>query len=869
MLLLNKKFLIIILFLFTLIFAGTLYNLQDFKVQAQIINTDAPASFDWRNVHGINWVSPVRNYPNNHGCFADASTALLETQINLYYNQLFDLDLSEQAARDCYYDTANTIPALTNKYNPDINCPTNGSEESWFARKIVNVGIFDETCDIFRLGHTLNSCSSEYICSDWQNRVWKANDYKELYTAATTDWFDYRQGYNDLYGTVTQQQCPNMLSHVQYLASEAEFKKELIKKGPMHSIVQEWGHEMLLVGYDTKKDWTLLANCDDNTHDGYCFSDGCIKPLGNCDATRIGKRYCDNKNLLECAESNGIYFFQGTGLSCNMPPCSSGELGNSQCINDGIYVCTDDGISPYWNKTSACDGSCVNGQCVNTQTQFQPGDKRCIRNGGDQHFAYENYTPGSKATTWIFKNQNLGGAVFGDQGFINVSMPYADLVSGTYYTGPFTPPTNSSYIPNNFDGIIRCVDLDSDGFCNWGISETKPSSCSSSCNIKKDCDDSNQDLNFYDENMNCVSNIDLSISANAVQVIGSTYDLNFSINNTGGNPAKNVVLKFMKSYDLFVSSSGVTCTVNEAEYQVSCSISSIASNSTITGSVRMTSLDPNSTYELIVSSTSQVDPDLTNNSVIISISNPVQQCTVNFNNNIYTQNCIDIDNNGTYYTTQGDLIRIVCMTPANPLATDCTYFFQITNVQPDLKIIDTDSGNGMLWGQGGSNNPHPKLTILSANNTVIGEVQIMLDKNLSWENVTAATDTAINKAYIHNLIGLPGTETSYSLYIPYGYGDQSVGICPGADSLAMTGPECANFIVKRETDTDTDIVTINNKQYWKVSGLTSTGGYSIQGNILTRTGNDITLFLLAGMLFINIVNLGNIFTKRKLRFNND
>jgi len=55
------------------------------------------------------------------------------------------------------------------------------------------------------------------------------------------------------------------------------------------------------------------------------------------------------------------------------------------------------------------------------------------------------------------------------------------------------------------DYEIACVDNDSDGYCNWGISENKSSSCPLFCKTEKDCDDSNSNLAGFDANYNCIN----------------------------------------------------------------------------------------------------------------------------------------------------------------------------------------------------------------------------------------------------------------------------------------------------------------------------------------------------------------------------
>lgn len=65
-------------------------------------------NFDWRNRHGKNWMTSVKNQivPNNSvsgngGCWAFGSLAALESHLNLYYNRLLNLDLSEQELGSC------------------------------------------------------------------------------------------------------------------------------------------------------------------------------------------------------------------------------------------------------------------------------------------------------------------------------------------------------------------------------------------------------------------------------------------------------------------------------------------------------------------------------------------------------------------------------------------------------------------------------------------------------------------------------------------------------------------------------------------------------------------------------------------------
>ena len=63
-------------------------------------------SFDWRNRHGKNWITPAKSQVNKT-CWAYAATAMLETYVNLYYNRLINYDLSEQDVISCNYSPSN------------------------------------------------------------------------------------------------------------------------------------------------------------------------------------------------------------------------------------------------------------------------------------------------------------------------------------------------------------------------------------------------------------------------------------------------------------------------------------------------------------------------------------------------------------------------------------------------------------------------------------------------------------------------------------------------------------------------------------------------------------------------------------------
>lgn len=57
--------------------------------------------FDWRDRHGKNWISSVKDQGNSGYCSAFTAVSCTEALINLYLNSIVNLDLSEQEAACC------------------------------------------------------------------------------------------------------------------------------------------------------------------------------------------------------------------------------------------------------------------------------------------------------------------------------------------------------------------------------------------------------------------------------------------------------------------------------------------------------------------------------------------------------------------------------------------------------------------------------------------------------------------------------------------------------------------------------------------------------------------------------------------------
>ncbi|HEX8069718.1 MAG TPA: C1 family peptidase [Pyrinomonadaceae bacterium] len=117
----------------------------------------APTTFDWRNVGGSNYVTPIKNQGGCGSCVAFGTCATVETTFRVQRgNPALAIDLSEA---QLFYCIARSEGAT---------CGT-----GWWPEKALdgfqNIGVADEACYPYTAGD--QNCTGR--CADWQNRVTK------------------------------------------------------------------------------------------------------------------------------------------------------------------------------------------------------------------------------------------------------------------------------------------------------------------------------------------------------------------------------------------------------------------------------------------------------------------------------------------------------------------------------------------------------------------------------------------------------------------------------------------------------------------------------------------------------------------------
>lgn len=135
---------------------------QELKMMARSFG--APFSYDWRNVSGKNYVTPVKNQGSCGSCVSFCTCSVIESAVRIRMNNpTMDVDLSEAFCQFC----------------------GGGSCGGWgltsglaFAK---STGVTDEACMPYQ--PTNMDCGSNR-CSNWQSRLTKLNNYTAHSTMA-------------------------------------------------------------------------------------------------------------------------------------------------------------------------------------------------------------------------------------------------------------------------------------------------------------------------------------------------------------------------------------------------------------------------------------------------------------------------------------------------------------------------------------------------------------------------------------------------------------------------------------------------------------------------------------------------------------
>jgi hypothetical protein len=170
------------------------------------------------------------------------------------------------------------------------------------------------------------------------------------------------------------------------------------------------------------------------------------------------------------------------------------------------------------------------------------------------------------------------------------------------------------------------------------------------------------------------------------------------------------------------------------------------------------------------------------------------------------------------------------------------YGFKVDNVPSGTTLVaDIAPGVTVDLASAGYGGAFSASIIDNMTGNPIAQFNMGLVTDIDWTSVEAIRDGF--KTLVHFPSGFastPGVQSStYSLLVERPANSQSVVICPGATAIVDVEITCSGAETKLITDVDVDIVAYNGKEFFKVSGLSSTGGLPINDasavrDIMTR-----------------------------------
>ena len=293
-------------------------DIEDFPLVRSESSLSFVDGFDWREQHGKNWITPNKHQGDSGYCHFFTCIACAEALTNLYYNNLLNVDLSEQELACCC----------------GLNDPYHGVSYNLDSLKVpleylVSHGVCDEVAYPFT-DDSLATCQSSETTPN------------ELITIS---------GYGKVNNT-----------------NEDSLKEALLEHGPLVSGVHYWGynpdwsiweknHAMLIVGYGQLHEGDTIYRWIESN--GNCNGSYTVSPHD----PRIGMTYWIYKNSyglsLDSARLGYMYYIHYnynvsvTGTYYILPQITSMNYTDTDIVcedsdGDGYY---------YWgigNKPTWC-----------------------------------------------------------------------------------------------------------------------------------------------------------------------------------------------------------------------------------------------------------------------------------------------------------------------------------------------------------------------------------------------------------------------------------------------------------------------------------------------------------------------------------
>jgi hypothetical protein len=172
---------------------------------------------------------------------------------------------------------------------------------------------------------------------------------------------------------------------------------------------------------------------------------------------------------------------------------------------------------------------------------------------------------------------------------------------------------------------------------------------------------------------------------------------------------------------------------------------------------------------------------------------------------------------------------------------------KIKNLINSADVINTSNSISLVTK---SINPAaPNVNNLSAHlyfgDYLVSDFNVDLSSDRDWALVNAISLPDQSKSLIVNLnpTDAPGVSSTHSLYVTKRQGQTYVVVCPLATSIADLTLACVDGYTLNQGDAGLTVVTVDGQEYWKIEGLTGTGGLSpvINAYDLTPSATSVSV----------------------------
>lgn len=323
-------------------------------------------TFDWRNRHGKNWMTSVKDQGSIGFCYFFTCIGSVEALTNLYYNQKIDYDLSEEELACCC----------------GISNPQNGVSSNQMNKPLdylVVHGVCDEDAYPFVDDSTQVGCKSDIITP---NENVKIAGYTQISNSNEDNVKSALIHHGPL---ITGIHYPNWINHAMVLVG--------------YGILQEGDSTYLFIDNDGNPNGSYIVSASDprigrtyyvyknscgindlNTQGGYFYFihnnfNSTSNPTYYCHLPITTTSYTDNDIICEDSDGDGYYFWGLGSKPANCPSWVPDEKdGDDSDINYGP-------MSEYGYLLPLPDGVTINTPTIYSQNNTIDFRIGIVKNG--------------------------------------------------------------------------------------------------------------------------------------------------------------------------------------------------------------------------------------------------------------------------------------------------------------------------------------------------------------------------------------------------------------------------------------------------------------------------------------------------------